>query len=84
MRGDPWLYLSSLGIGSYLGEADAATDELVRPLGQRQSVLTQGTGNMWGSVAVSLGPSSSVHLYKGPCTAQACSPSTVTFLRSDT
>ena len=31
MRGDPWLYLSSLGIGSYLGEADAATDELVRP-----------------------------------------------------
>ena len=36
MRGDPWLYLSSLGIGSYLGEADAATDELVRPLGQRQ------------------------------------------------
>lgn len=36
MRGDPWLYLSSLGIGSYLGEADAATDELVCPLGQRQ------------------------------------------------
>lgn len=29
VRGDPWLYLSSLGIGSYLGEADATTDELV-------------------------------------------------------
>jgi len=26
MRGAPWLHLSSLGIGTYLGDADDATD----------------------------------------------------------
>jgi len=31
VRGEPWLYLSSLGIGSYLGDADEETDERVRP-----------------------------------------------------
>ena len=29
MRGDPWLTLSSAGIGTYLGAEDAATDEVV-------------------------------------------------------
>lgn len=29
MRGDPWLSLSSLGIGTYLGAEDEETDELV-------------------------------------------------------
>ena len=29
MRGDPWLTLSSLGVGTYLGAEDAGTDELV-------------------------------------------------------
>ena len=29
LRGDPWLSLSSIGIGTYLGPEDAETDELV-------------------------------------------------------
>ena len=29
LRGDPWLSLSSLGIGTYLGAEDDETDELV-------------------------------------------------------
>ena len=29
MRGDPWLFLSSLGTGTYLGAADKETDEAV-------------------------------------------------------
>ncbi len=29
MRGAPWLHLSSLGVGTYLGETDARTDEQV-------------------------------------------------------
>ncbi|CAL8464817.1 g4352 [Coccomyxa elongata] len=29
MRGAPWLHLSSLGVGTYLGERDARTDEQV-------------------------------------------------------
>ena len=29
MRGSPWLHLSSLGIGTYLGDEDDDTDALV-------------------------------------------------------
>ena len=29
LRGDPWLTLSSMGTGTYLGNEDADTDELV-------------------------------------------------------
>lgn len=29
LRSDPWLSLSSMGIGTYLGAEDAETDELV-------------------------------------------------------
>lgn len=29
LRGDPWLSLGSMGIGTYLGAEDAETDELV-------------------------------------------------------
>ena len=29
MRGDPWLTLSSVGVGTYLGAEDATTDEMV-------------------------------------------------------
>lgn len=29
MRGDPWLTLSSMGVGTYLGPEDAEIDELV-------------------------------------------------------
>ena len=29
LRGDPWLTLSSLGIGTYLGDEDDNTDEIV-------------------------------------------------------
>lgn len=29
LRSDPWLSLSSMGIGTYLGNEDAETDELV-------------------------------------------------------
>ena len=29
MRGDPWLTLSSVGVGTYIGAEDAATDEMV-------------------------------------------------------
>ena len=29
MRGDPWLTLSTLGIGTYLGAEDIETDEQV-------------------------------------------------------
>ena len=29
LRGDPWLTLSSLGIGTYLGGEDDNTDEMV-------------------------------------------------------
>ena len=29
LRGDPWLSLSSMGMGTYLGAEDAETDELV-------------------------------------------------------
>ena len=31
MRGAPWLHLSSLGIGTYLGDEDDNTDALVQP-----------------------------------------------------
>ena len=31
MRGSPWLHLSSLGIGTYLGDEDAETDAMVKP-----------------------------------------------------
>ena len=56
MRGDPWLYLSSLGFGSYLGEADAVTDELVRILGRRQcfhkaNAEAQAVISVWASGA---------------------------------
>ena len=30
MRGAPWLHLSSLGIGTYVGDADEETDAQVR------------------------------------------------------
>lgn len=30
MRGSPWLHLSSLGIGTYLGNEDEETDAVVR------------------------------------------------------
>ena len=30
MRGAPWLHLSSLGIGTYLGDADDETDAQAR------------------------------------------------------
>mmetsp|Transcript_37908 Transcript_37908/g.67958 ORF Transcript_37908/g.67958 Transcript_37908/m.67958 type:complete len:331 (-) Transcript_37908:951-1943(-) len=29
LRGDPWLYISSLGVGTQLGKEDAATDRLI-------------------------------------------------------
>lgn len=32
MRGAPWLHLSSLGMGTYLGDADDRTDEQVNPI----------------------------------------------------
>ena len=39
MRGAPWLHLSSLGIGTYLGDADAATDAQASRVPPREVVF---------------------------------------------
>ncbi|KAK9821777.1 hypothetical protein WJX81_000061 [Elliptochloris bilobata] len=60
VRGDPWLCLSSLGIGSYLGEADAVTDELVttavlNSLNAGWNVIDTAANYRWGRAEAAIG-----------------------------
>ena len=43
MRGDPWLMISSLGIGTYLGEPDQATVRLTMYTDANFSAIYGGT-----------------------------------------